>query len=202
MHSQFPRFLRPLFGQNLIWNIKTSSKIIYLTFDDGPVPQTTPKLLELLDHYGVKATFFCVGENVQRHPELFEAIKQRGHQVGNHTFNHLKGFSTDNKMYVENVQKADALIHSRLFRPPYGQIKFSQRKLLKSDYQIVMWDFITYDYAHNITPEEILPNIKRRVRAGSIVVFHDSIHAASNMFTALPAAIEFWTNAGYKFEKL
>ncbi|NCB27964.1 MAG: polysaccharide deacetylase family protein, partial [Bacteroidia bacterium] len=132
---QFPRFLRPLFGK-LTWRVKTDSKLIYLTFDDGPVPEVTPQVLDILDEYGWKATFFCVGDNVRKYPEVYQEVLRRGHRVGNHSFNHIRGYRYSVEDYVANVQKASAYIESRLFRPPHGRITFSQIKALKEDYDI------------------------------------------------------------------
>jgi peptidoglycan/xylan/chitin deacetylase (PgdA/CDA1 family) len=199
MNLQFPRFFRPLVGRNIIWRKKTSSKVIYLTFDDGPVPDITPAVLAILDQYKWKATFFCVGENVSKHPDIYNEILQQGHKTGNHTYNHLKGFSCNSADYLLNVQKAAQYIDSDLFRPPHGQISAKQIKLLKNDYQLVMWDVITHDYNQKLTPEQVLSNITNNVRSGSIVVFHDSIKAADNMLTVLPLALDFWISKGYTF---
>ncbi len=199
MNLQFPRFFRPLVGRNIIWRKKTSSKVIYLTFDDGPVPDITPAVLAILDQYNWKATFFCVGENVSKHPDIYNEILQQGHKTGNHTYNHLKGFSCNSADYLLNVQKAAQFIDSDLFRPPHGQISAKQIKLLKNDYQLVMWDVITHDYNQKLTPEQVLSNITNNVRSGSIVVFHDSVKAADNMLTVLPLALDFWISKGYTF---
>jgi len=199
MNLQFPRFFRPLVGRNIIWRKKTSSKVIYLTFDDGPVPDITPAVLAILDQYKWKATFFCVGENVSKHPDIYNEILQQGHKTGNHTYNHLKGFCRNSEDYLLNVQKAAQFIDSDLFRPPHGQISAKQIKLLKNDYQLVMWDVITHDYNQKLTPEQVLSNITNNVRSGSIVVFHDSVKAADNMLTVLPLALDFWISKGYTF---
>jgi peptidoglycan-N-acetylglucosamine deacetylase len=198
MSVQFPDVLRPLLGK-LIWRKDPSDKVIYLTFDDGPVPEVTLQVLDILDQYNLKATFFCVGENVQKYPDVYTDILQRGHRTGNHTFNHLKGFSTSTADYVENVRKASEFIESDLFRPPYGRFTFRQQRLLKSDYEIVMWDIITHDYNKNFSPESILQNVKRLSRNGSLVVFHDSIKAKDRVLPVLPLAIEFWKAEGYQF---
>ncbi|MEI8086078.1 MAG: polysaccharide deacetylase family protein [Paludibacter sp.] len=198
MNVQFPRFLRPLWG-NVIWRKKPSSKVIYLTFDDGPVPEVTPQVLEILDTYDVKATFFSVGENVMKHPETYAEILKRGHKTGNHTYNHLKGFEVSIEEYVENVKKAAEYIDSNLFRPPYGRITFKQKKVLAPDYQIIMWDLITHDYNRQLSPEAIMKTVKRYARNGSIVVFHDSIKAKENVLCVLPQAIEYWKSEGYAF---
>ena len=203
MNLQFPRILRPLIGRNLVWRKKSSSsKVVYLTFDDGPTPEVTPLVLELLDEYGIKATFFCVGENVEKYPDIYNDILTRGHKTGNHTFNHPKGFKTKTDEYVKNVQKASGYIESNLFRPPYGQIKRKQRKRLQNDYKIIMWDIITHDYNRMIQPESVFNNVKKLVRNGSIIVFHDSIKAKNNMLTALPLTIEYLNSQGFKYEIL
>jgi len=201
MNIQFPDILRPFMGK-LLWRKNSSEKVIYVTFDDGPVPEVTPLVLDLLDEYNLKATFFCVGENVEKYPEIYNDILRRGHKTGNHTHNHLKGISVSTEDYVANVQKAAGIINSRLFRPPYGRISFKQKKALRKEYEIVMWDLITQDYNKNLTPKNILLNIKRYSRNGSLVVFHDSIKAERNMLTVLPRAIEYWNSKGYRFDVL
>lgn len=198
MNVQFPAVLRPFMGK-LTWRKDPSEKVVYLTFDDGPVPEVTPLVLDILDKYNLKATFFCVGENVQKYPEVYTNVLQRGHKTGNHSFNHLKGFSVTTQEYVDNVQKASELIQSSLFRPPYGRITRQQRKLLAPDYEIIMWDLITHDYNRNLSVETILGNVKRYSRNGSILVFHDSIKAKDNVLTVLPLAIEFLKFKGYTF---
>ena len=198
MNVQFPSILRPFLGK-LIWRKSSSSKVIYLTFDDGPVPEVTSQVLDLLDEYELKATFFCVGENVRNYPEIYAEVLRRGHKTGNHTFNHLKGYNTTTGQYLENVEKAAKIIDSRLFRPPYGRISYKQRKALRSNYEIIMWDLLTHDYNRLITPQTILKNVKHYSRNGSIVVFHDSIKAKNNLLTTLPLAIEFWNAEGYSF---
>lgn len=201
MNVQFPDLLRPLMGK-LLWRKNPSEKVIYVTFDDGPVPEVTPLVLDLLDEYNLKATFFCVGENVQKHPDIYNEILKRGHKTGNHTHNHLKGISVSTEDYLANVQRAAEYIDSNLFRPPHGRIKLKQRRALRKQYEIVMWDVITQDYNKNLTPRTILNNIKRYSRNGSLVVFHDSIKAERNMLTVLPRAIEYWNSKGYRFEVL
>ncbi len=186
-----------LFSSGLLWRVKTKSKEIYLTFDDGPVPDVTETVLDILDDYNWKATFFCVGENVKKYPKIYEELLKRGHSVGNHSFNHLRGFRTSLNDYVANVKKASKYIDSRLFRPPHGRITPSQIKVLKQDFDIVMWDLITYDYNKQKTAEQIMKIIKRNLRKGSIVVFHDSLKAKSNVLKVLPQAIEFWQSKGF-----
>jgi peptidoglycan/xylan/chitin deacetylase (PgdA/CDA1 family) len=198
MNIQFPRLLRPLWGK-VVWRKDPSKKVIYLTFDDGPVPEVTPMVLDLLDEHNIKATFFCVGENVQKHPDTFAQVMSGGHKVGNHTFNHMKGFSVTDKEYYGNIDKAAELIDSKLFRPPYGRITGKQMKKLRDCYTIIMWDVITHDYNKNLSPETIMRTIKRYSRNGSLVVFHDSIKAKENVLTVLPLAIEYWKSKGYTF---
>ena len=197
MNVQFPRILRPFFGKT-IWRKTPSSKVIYLTFDDGPVPEVTPQVLDILDTYGWKATFFCVGENVQKHPELYNEILLRGHKTGNHSFNHLKGFHYSTEEYTANIKKAANYIDSNLFRPPYGRITRKQIKALQADYQIIMWDVITHDYNKNLSNDEVYRNVTKHLRKGSIVVFHDSVKAKEHVLAVLPKAIEFWNEKGYR----
>jgi len=198
MNVRFPDIIRPFLGK-LTWRKNKSSKVIYITFDDGPVPEVTPRVLYLLDKYNIKATFFCVGENVQKHPGIYADILKRGHRTGNHTFNHMKGYSAPSDEYVANIRKASEHIDSNLFRPPYGQIKRSQLKKLQPDYEIIMWDLISHDYNQGLSKESIFNNVKRFSRNGSIVVFHDSIKAKNNMLYVLPLAIEYWNSQGYSF---
>jgi peptidoglycan/xylan/chitin deacetylase (PgdA/CDA1 family) len=193
---QFSR-LPALFFPSLIWRVKTRSKLIYLTFDDGPVPEVTPQVLDILDAFGWKATFFCVGENVVKYPDLYQEILARGHRTGNHSYNHIRGFRYATEEYVQNVKKASEMIQSKLFRPPHGRIKPAQLKALRKEYDIVMWDVITYDYDRGRSPERILKTIRRNLRKGSVVVFHDSLKAKANVLEVLPKALAFWQSKGY-----
>src|ERR1700761_50737 len=163
---------------NLLWNNPRTSNRIYVTFDDGPIPIVTPFVLNILKQYDAKATFFCIGDNVKKHPDIFEQVKNAGHAIGNHTFNHLKGWKTDNQVYLDNFLEADELIHSNLFRPPYGRIKRSQIKLLKQakpGLKIVMWDVLSGDYNAKLTPETCLQNVLKHTENGSVILFHDSL---------------------------
>jgi len=187
---------------NSTWRLPVDEKIIYLTFDDGPIPETTPQVLRLLDQYNAKATFFCVGENVEKYPDLFMDIKNKRHSVGNHTYNHLKGWSTPNFVYIRNVEKADALIHSSLFRAPYGKITYSQRLILNKKYNLIMWDVLSGDYDQKISNQHCLQNVLNYTRNGSVVVFHDSIKAKKNMLHALPKTLEHFSELGYKFKAI
>ena len=198
---QFSR-LPALFFPSLIWRVKTRSKLIYLTFDDGPVPEVTPQVLDILDAFGWKATFFCVGENVVKYPGLYQEILARGHSTGNHSYNHIRGFRYATEEYVQNVKKASEMIQSKLFRPPHGRIKPAQLKALRKEYDIVMWDVITYDYDRKRSPERILKTIRRNLRKGSVVVFHDSLKAKENVLEVLPNALAFWQSKGYSYALL
>jgi len=202
MNFQFPTLLRPLIGRNYLWRKNSSEKVVYLTFDDGPVPEVTPQVLGILDDFDIKATFFCVGDNVKKFPELYREILLKGHSVGNHTFHHLNGFKVGQEQYLKDVEQASQLIDSRLFRPPYGKLTRKEKKILEQKFQIVFWDVISYDYEQNLSPSQVLKNVKRYSRNGSVILFHDSVKAKNNMLTVLPQAISFLLAKGYRFEKL
>ncbi len=197
--EQPPLLYRILFPEG-VWRIKRKRrKVVYLTFDDGPIPEVTPWVLDLLDHYGIKATFFMVGDNVRRHPELLEEIKKRGHSWGNHTMNHLQGFKERSHIYLRNIKEADDLIDSPLYRPPHGIMRWGQAKVIKDHFNIIMYDLVTRDYSKKLNGEQVLHNVKRFARNGSIIVFHDSLKAERNLRYALPRAIEWLKNEGYEF---
>lgn len=185
-----------------VWRITKKKHTVYLTFDDGPIPEVTPWVLDTLDHYGIKATFFCVGENVSRNPELFEEVKRRGHSVGNHTYNHLQGAHTSTTSYLKNIMKADGLIRSNLFRPPHGLLRWKQARIIKTHFSIIMYDLVSRDYSKKLTGEQVFGNVKRYARKGSIIVFHDSLKAEKNLRYALPKSIEWLLEHGYSFEKI
>lgn len=199
--EQPPMLYRALYPDS-IWRIPVpNKKCVYLTFDDGPIPEVTPWVLDVLDQYNVKATFFCVGDNVRKYGHIFEELKRRGHAVGNHTFNHLQGWQNRSIKFLHNTKQADDLIHSNLFRPPHGHMIYPQPSLLKkSGYKIIMWDVVTRDYSRFMNPEQVLENVKKYCRDGSIIVFHDSLKAEVNMKYALPKAIEWLIEQGYSFE--
>lgn len=197
-----PLLYRLLFPEAL-WRIKRRHRrVVYLTFDDGPIPEQTPWVLDILDRYGVKVTFFMVGDNVARHPELLEEVRRRGHSYGNHTMHHLQGMRTTARRYCRDITEADRLIDSILFRPPHGIMRWKQARIIKSHYNIIMYDLVTRDYSRKLTPEQVLDNVKRFARNGSIIVFHDSLKAAPNMRVAMPAAIEWLLSQGYEFEPI
>ena len=198
-----PPLLYRLLFPEAIWRFKhRNRRVVYLTFDDGPIPEQTPWVLDLLDRYGIRAMFFMVGDNVRRHPELLEEVRRRGHSVGNHTMHHLQGMKVTSRRYMRDITEADALIDTTLFRPPHGIMRWAQAKAIKDHYNIIMYDLVTRDYSRKLNPEQVLNNVKRFARNGSIIVFHDSIKAAPNMRVALPKAIEWLLSQGYEFEPL
>ncbi len=208
MIHRVPFFL-PWLYPNLIWRIPTIEKELFLTFDDGPIPGPTDFVLETLKKYSCTATFFCIGDNVRKHPDVFKKVIDEGHAIGNHTFNHVKGWSTSLERYIENVDLCDAELQSlklevqslKLFRPPYGRITRKQIKAL-SNYKIVMWDVLSIDYNKSVSPESCLNNSVRATRPGSIIVFHDSLKAERNMTYALPCYIDYFQKQGYVFKAL
>ncbi len=176
-------------------------KAVYLTFDDGPIPEVTPKVLAILDQYGVKATFFMVGENIDKHPEVFEMVVKGGHAIGNHTYNHMKGWKVSTAEYIANVQKFPK--ETKLFRPPYGRTWVWQRRAVKQlGYEIYLWDVLTRDYNPRRMPEAMLRQIQRQTRPGSIINFHDSIKSNERMLEVLPKAIEWLLANGYEIKTL
>lgn len=196
--EQPPLLYRLLFPE-AIWRVKKRKrKVAYITFDDGPIPEVTPWVLDTLDRYGVKATFFFVGDNVRKHPYLYEEVKRRGHSYGNHTMHHLQGFKTPRLRYMRDITEADGLIDSPLFRPPHGLMRWAQAKAIKNHYNIVMYDLVTRDYSIKMSPQEVFRNVRRYARNGSIIVFHDSLKAERNMKEVLPRAIEWLQNEGYE----
>ncbi|MEH6763927.1 MAG: polysaccharide deacetylase family protein [Aequorivita antarctica] len=186
-----PRFIQRLYPERT-WAFSRKSNAVYLTFDDGPIPEVTPWVLDELKKHNAKATFFCIGENVQKHPEIFRRITAEGHSVGNHTFNHLKGTKTETPAYIKNVLLAEELINSKLFRPPYGRITSKQARILQEKgFKIVMWDIISYDYDATIAEEKCLQNVLKNIKPGSVIVFHDSLKAEKNLRYVLPKVLEF-----------
>ena len=206
------------FYSALIWNKSRSKKIVYLTFDDGPIPNVTDFVLNTLKSFEAKATFFCIGDNIAKHPEVFANVKNAGHAIGNHTFNHLKGWKTDDGTYIANFLQCQQLTQSNLFRPPYGRIKKSQIKKLRAVYpaqstnldpqtthtnlQIIMWDVISYDFDARLSPEKCYQNVIRNTKNGSIIVFHDSLKAFDRLQYALPKTLKYLSEKGYQFGTL
>jgi len=221
--STLGKFLYP----SLLWNLPKTGNTLYLTFDDGPIPEVTPWVLALLKEYHAKATFFCIGENIVKHPEVFDQILAEGHNVGNHSFNHLNGWKTPTSTYIENVEKAEEIIFGKqgsinrnqdlrtenieereeknikLFRPPYGKITPKQIKILQGQgFKIVMWEVISGDFDVNISQENCLNNVLKNSRPGSIVVFHDSIKASANLKEVLPKILEYFHQKGFGFKAI
>ena len=198
-----PFWLRAIYS-NCTWKMPAKDKVIYLTFDDGPDPEATPFVLATLKKFNAKATFFCIGNNVLKHPNIYEAVLKDGHRVGNHTYDHLNGWETDNHLYIENIKDAMNMIESNLFRPPYGRIKKSQIKLLKQadnlPNQIIMWDVLSGDFDLKIDGETCARNVIKNTVPGSIIVFHDSQKAWDRMTIALPIVLEYFSNLGYRME--
>lgn len=201
--EQPPLLYRLLFPE-AIWRIKRPGKVpvAYITFDDGPIPEVTPWVLDTLDEFGVKATFFMVGDNVRRHPELLDEVRRRGHSVGNHTMHHLQGMHTSTDDYMADVEEAQQMIGTTLFRPPHGIMRWKQSRLLKQHYNIIMYDLVTRDYSRKLTGEQVFLNVCRFARNGSIIVFHDSLKAEKNMRYALPKALRWLLDNGFHLEAL
>ena len=183
-----------------LWRMDRHERAVYLTFDDGPIPESTPFILETLARYDVHATFFMVGDNVRKYPHLYQQIVDAGHCVGNHTFNHWGGFKHSVSGYCDNVEQAAQLIDSHLFRPPHGWMRLSQYVWLSRKYRVVMWDLVTRDYSKCMTGEGVLNNVKRYARNGSIITFHDSLKSIDKLHIALPRAIEWLKDQGYEFK--
>lgn len=217
------RFLKNIFQRLYPYGIFRVGTDVYLTFDDGPIPEVTPKVLAILAKYNVKATFFMVGENIDKHPDVFAQVVKAGHSIGNHTYNHLKGWCTSYADYMANVEKWEEAYHTgeagltaqlsysvsgltaqrSLFRPPYGKAWLWQRYALhKKGYRLIYWDILTRDYNKNVTPEQMLANIKKNTRPGSIINFHDSIKSNERMLTVLSQAIEWLQAQGYSLKAL
>ena len=213
MYLVKPPLLLKWYYPDLIWNKPRSKKIVYLTFDDGPIPNVTDFVLNTLKSYNAKATFFCIGDNIIKHPAIFERLKTEGHRIGNHTFNHLNGWKTNDATYLENFTKCQELTQTNLFRPPYGRIKKSQIRKLKveslklkavnstpnSKLQIIMWDVLSGDFDQNLSPQKCLQNVINNTNNGAIIVFHDSLKAFERLKYVLPKTIQYLSDKGYQF---
>ena len=189
------------------WQINTNEKELFLTFDDGPHPEITPFVLQQLKQFNAQATFFCIGKNVTAYPKVYQQILSEGHSVGNHTYNHLNGWKTDNATYLKNVTEATSVIQSSLFRPPYGRIRSSQAKQMNEamktiDTKVVMWDVLSGDFDESLSKEKCLTNVVKNSRPGSIIVFHDSEKAFPRLEYVLPRTLDFFSGKGYGFSKL
>lgn len=192
----FLRWLYPL----ALWRMDRHERSVYLTFDDGPIPQVTPGVLSVLRHYNIKATFFMVGDNVRKHPEEFAQVVAEGHRIGNHTYNHIGGLRHGIRSYLANVEKANDLLHTDLFRPPHGWMKWGQYIAVRRRYRVVMWDLVTRDYSTRLNGRDVLFNVRRYARPGSIITFHDSLKSEDKLLYALPRSIEWLLSQGYSFK--
>ena len=182
------------------WRMNRNERAVYLTFDDGPIPASTPFILQTLAEFDIHATFFMVGDNVRKYPDLYRQIVAAGHRVGNHTYHHLGGFKHLAKTYIDDTERANDLIHSHLFRPPHGCMSHSEYLWLRRKYRIVMWDLVTRDYSKWLTADDVYDNVRRYARNGSIITFHDSLKSIGKLRTALPRSIEWLRKQGYEFK--
>lgn len=198
---KIPVFVTNLFP-SVLWKGDSKNKVVYLTFDDGPTPDVTSQVLSILSAYKAKATFFCLGNRVEKFPELYQSLLDNGHQLGNHTFSHFLGVNTNNKEYFQDIEKAGEFIDSKLFRPPYGKMKLSQYWYLKSKFKIVLWDVIPGDYKKDMTAEKLINNVVNNVSPGSIVVLHDSEKCAKVLLEALPVILKELSGYGYEFQSI
>jgi len=203
-------FLLKKFFPSIIRKIQTKEKILFLTFDDGPIPEVTPSVLDLLKRYKAQATFFCIGENVQKYPDVYNRIITEGHSTGNHTFNHLNGWKTKTKDYLENIRQCSVALNLKpqtsnlkpLFRPPYGRITPSQYSILKSQYSIILWDVLSKDWEQNLSADDCFHRVEKKAKPGSIIVFHDSLKAEVRMKPALERTLSYFSKNGYLFKGL
>lgn len=196
-----PKLLHSLY-RNAVWFIPNSKNEIYLTFDDGPIPEITEKCLDILQEFDIKATFFCVGQNVERHPEIYNRILANGHAVGNHSYNHISGWKTELDEYLDNISKCNELVDSKLLRPPYGKIKRSQLKIVKENYTVVMWDVLSADFDPKVSTNDCIANVIDNTESGSIIVMHDNEKCGSKMLEALPTTIKLLKEKGFLFKTL
>ncbi len=195
--AKIPRLLRKTF-RSLTWEMPAEDRKVYLTFDDGPTPEVTEWVLDRLDEYQARATFFCLGNNVEANPGIFEMIKAREHALGNHSYSHKKGFRTSVRTYIKDVDRAAELIQSDLFRPPYGRIRPAQVRALNKKYRIIMWSVLSVDYDPGLQEKQVIRNVVENVRPGSVIVFHDSLKARKNLYAALPEVLAFLRREGYQ----
>jgi len=196
-----PAVIKNVFKQ-LVWDLPGNENVLYLTFDDGPTPGITEQILDILDQYNAKATFFCIGRNMERHPRLGETILKRGHETGNHTYSHLKGWYTKNSEYFNDIDLASHYVPARLFRPAYGMITPAQARYLRKQYRIIMWDIMSYDFHPGVSREECLEKVIRYSHPGSVIVFHDSLKAAPTSLYALPALLSYYSSKNFKFKSI
>ncbi len=196
-----PNFLRWIYP-NAIWNLPSDSKVVYLTFDDGPTPEVTEEVLQILENYQAKATFFCIGKNIEQHPELFKLVQTKAHHIGSHTYSHLNGWKSKPTDYLNDYQKGRDLAQSNLFRPPYGRILLKPLQTIQKQDKVIMWDILSKDYNESLTPETVLNNILRNIKPGAIIVFHDSEKAKKNVLAVLPQLLQNLKQQGYAMEAI
>lgn len=196
-----PSFLRWIYP-NAIWNLPSERKVVYLTFDDGPTPVVTEKILNLLEDNQAKATFFCIGKNIEQHPELFKLVKVKGHHIGSHTYSHINGWESNSTDYITDYQKGRELAGSNLFRPPYGRILLNPLQTIQKQDKVIMWDILSKDYDASLTPETVLNNVLINIKPGAIIVFHDSEKAKKNVIAVLPQLLQHLKQQGYATEAI
>ncbi len=196
-----PFWLRFVFPK-IVWSMPSHKRSIYLTFDDGPYPEITTAVLDELKKINAKATFFCVGKNVELYPAIVDRILSEGHKIGNHTNTHLNGYKTKSDIYFQDIERCNALTKSNLFRPPYGKLTFGQYQYLKNRYKIVLWSTLSYDFDKNTSPEKCLKNVLKNTKNGSVLVFHDSEKAKNNLLFTLPRVLEHYSKQGFLFEAI
>jgi peptidoglycan/xylan/chitin deacetylase (PgdA/CDA1 family) len=199
--NKTPEIIRP-FAKDMIWSLPSETPSLFLTFDDGPIPEITPRVCTILAQFNAKATFFCVGDNVKKHPVEYQQLLEEGHSVGNHTYNHLNGWSSKNLSYYRNVYLAKKYINSRLFRPPYGKMNRRQSMRLKDKFDIIMWDVLSGDFDSNVSASQCADNVIKNARNGSIIVFHDSLKASKTMLKALPEVLSHFARLNYQFKAI
>lgn len=200
--NNVPGFIRRLLPSNLEWDVPVREKKIFLTFDDGPIPEVTPWVIETLKQFGASATFFCVGDNVKKHPLVFQELKESGNAIGNHTFNHLKAWKTSREEYLLNIAKCNDLVDSKLFRPPHGQITPGLARVIGKEYRIIMWSMLSRDFDPEVSPYKCLKNSIEQSKPGSIIVFHDSLKARKQLEYTLPRYLEHFSKQGFTFPSL
>ncbi len=203
LFRKIPAFIPLIYRNRVITRIPEVSRKLYFTFDDGPHPEVTPRVLDILEKYHTKATFFVLGKNVEKYPDIFQKIKHQGHSTGNHTYSHLNGWKTPDEEYYHDIELCNQLVPTPIFRPPYGRLKLRQAHYLSTQYQIILWTLLSLDFIENLNPEDVLKKLMNEsFRGGEIIVFHDSVKASPRLLYALPRFVEFILEKGFTFEPL